>query len=67
MSEFTIHPNVYSTGKNNGLLSLLEQIWIKETAPGKVVSSLFRDLQIIMVGCGFMKFLDGILKKEAKS
>lgn len=35
MNEFTIHPQVYSTGRSRGLISLLERVWIRETELGK--------------------------------
>lgn len=34
MNELTLHPNVYSTGKSKGLISLLERIWVRELRPG---------------------------------
>ncbi len=34
MSDFSIHPNVYSTGKYSGLRPMLEDIWIRSHTPG---------------------------------
>jgi hypothetical protein len=34
MIEIAVHPNVYSTGKNSGLIQLLEQSWVRECSPG---------------------------------
>jgi len=34
MSEFAIHPHVYSTGKSTGLISMLEQVWVRALKPG---------------------------------
>lgn len=34
MNELTLHPNVYSTGKSKGLISLLERVWVTEHTPG---------------------------------
>lgn len=35
MSDFSLHPNVYSTGGSTSLLSMLERIWVRELKPGK--------------------------------
>jgi hypothetical protein len=35
MIEFALHPNVYATGAGNGLLRMLEQVWIREHTPGQ--------------------------------
>ena len=34
MIDFTIHPNVYSTGRFSGLRPMLEDIWIRSHTPG---------------------------------
>jgi hypothetical protein len=34
MSELTVHPSVYATGPNRGLLGLLEQAWVRKFQPG---------------------------------
>ena len=34
MIEFTLHPQVYSTGHNHGLIGLLERAWVREHKPG---------------------------------
>ena len=33
--EFTLHPNVYTTGKTKGLLGLLETAWVRTHTPGE--------------------------------
>lgn len=35
MSEFAIHPHVYSTGNSTGLIAMLEQVWVRAVKPGK--------------------------------
>lgn len=35
MNQFTLHPNVYSTSRANGLIKLLEEIWDDKTLLGK--------------------------------
>ena len=35
MSEFAIHPHVYSTGSSTGLIPMLEQVWVRAVKPGK--------------------------------
>lgn len=35
MNEIVLHPNVYSTGKDTGLVSILERVWINEHTPGE--------------------------------
>lgn len=35
MNEFSLHPNVYSTGRSTGLLPMLTRIWVRELKPGK--------------------------------
>jgi len=35
MSELTVHPNVYNTGQNRGLIGLLEQAWVRNFQPGE--------------------------------
>ena len=34
MNELTVHPNVYRTHRGNGLVSLLERVWLREHEPG---------------------------------
>ena len=34
MNELTAHPNVYSTSRSTGLISLLERMWVRENTPG---------------------------------
>jgi hypothetical protein len=34
MNELTLHPNVYATGHNKGLIGLLERVWVREHRPG---------------------------------
>lgn len=34
MNELTVHPNVYSTGRSKGLISMLERIWVREGPTG---------------------------------
>lgn len=34
MNELTVHPNVYATGKNKGLISLLEHVWLRDHVVG---------------------------------
>lgn len=34
MNEIVVHPNVYATGNNRGLVSLLEDSWIRGRTPG---------------------------------
>ena len=35
MNEITVHPNVYATGRNRGLVPLLERVWLREQEPGE--------------------------------
>ena len=35
MNELAVHPNVYATGRNRGLISLLERVWLREQEPGE--------------------------------
>ena len=35
MMEFTLHPNVYATGKSKGLLGLLETVWVRTHTQGE--------------------------------
>lgn len=35
MNEISLHPNVYATGESNGLVSMLEQVWVRDTTPGE--------------------------------
>lgn len=35
MNFFTLHPNVYATGRPNGLIQILEQAWVTELTPGQ--------------------------------
>lgn len=34
MNELTVHPNIYSTGRSQGLVGLLERVWLREHTPG---------------------------------
>jgi len=34
MAEFTLHPNVYTTGSLTGLRNMLEKVWVSDHAPG---------------------------------
>jgi hypothetical protein len=34
MNEITLHPNIYATGSSKGLVSLLEDVWIRGKSPG---------------------------------
>lgn len=34
MSEFAIHPQVYSTGHSKGLIGMLERVWVREAISG---------------------------------
>lgn len=34
MNELTLHPNVYRTGRSEGLVSLLERVWLQEPRVG---------------------------------
>jgi hypothetical protein len=34
MAEFTLHPNIYKTGRSAGLINLLEQVWVRDHVPG---------------------------------
>jgi hypothetical protein len=34
MSEFAIHPHVYSTGDSTGLIAMLEHVWVRSVKPG---------------------------------
>ena len=35
MNELTLHPNVYKTGRSEGLVSLLERIWLRDHQLGQ--------------------------------
>lgn len=35
MNEIAIHPNVYATGESNGLVSMLEKVWVRNTTLGE--------------------------------
>ena len=35
MRGFALHPNVYASGPLNGLLRMLEQVWVRESLPGQ--------------------------------
>ena len=35
MNELAVHPNVYATGRNRGLVALLERVWLREQEPGE--------------------------------
>ncbi len=35
MIEFSLHPNIYATGKSKGLRTMLEDIWIRSHQPGE--------------------------------
>ena len=35
MNELAVHPSVYATGRNKGLVPLLERVWLREHEPGK--------------------------------
>ena len=35
MNELAVHPSVYSTGRNTGLVPLLERVWLQETEFGR--------------------------------
>lgn len=37
MNQVTLHPNVYSTGPDKGLVALLERVWVREHTPGEGV------------------------------
>src|SRR5262245_43633853 len=34
MNELALHPNVYATGQNKGLVSILERCWVRENPRG---------------------------------
>lgn len=34
MSELALHPGVYATGESNGLVPILEQLWVRQQHPG---------------------------------
>ena len=34
MNELAVHPNVYATGPNHGLIALLERVWVREHTLG---------------------------------
>ena len=35
MNELAVHPNLYSTGRGKGLVSLLERVWLQDQAVGE--------------------------------
>ena len=35
MNEFALHPNVFATGSHRGLISMLENIWVRDSTPGQ--------------------------------
>ena len=35
MNELAVHPDVYATARNRGLISLLERVWLWEQEPGE--------------------------------
>ena len=35
MNELAVHPNIYATGRNNGLVTLLERVWLREQEAGE--------------------------------
>jgi hypothetical protein len=35
MKGFSLHPNVYATGPLNGLIRMLEHVWVREHTPGQ--------------------------------
>ena len=35
MNELTLHPNIYKTGHNKGLISLLERLWVRDHTVGQ--------------------------------
>ncbi len=35
MNEFSLHPNVYATGKHKSLLKMLENAWVRQIKPGQ--------------------------------
>ena len=34
MNDLTVHPNIYSTGRSKGLVTLLERAWVRERSMG---------------------------------
>ena len=35
MNELAVHPDVYATARNRGLISLLERVWLRKQEPGE--------------------------------
>ena len=35
MNELAVHPNIYATGRNRGLVALLERVWLREQKAGE--------------------------------
>jgi hypothetical protein len=35
MNEFALHPNVFASGNHRGLISMLENIWVRDRTPGQ--------------------------------
>lgn len=40
MNELTVHPNIYATGRNKGLVSILERVWLRDHTRGDGTSYL---------------------------
>ena len=34
MNELTVHPNIYATGRNKGLVQILERVWLRDHTMG---------------------------------
>jgi len=35
MNQLALHPNVYATGRNKGLVNILEEVWVRNHRPGE--------------------------------
>jgi hypothetical protein len=66
MNEFSLHPNVYSTGVSDGLLSMLERIWVRELKPGDGTIYLISGFANYNGGVRFFDTFRNHIKKGGK-
>ena len=50
MNQLTLHPNIYKTGHNKGLISLLERLWVRDHTVGQGTFYIVSGLPTITAG-----------------
>lgn len=66
LNSFALHPNVYATGQTDGLMRMLEHIWVRDFTSGQGTIYIISGFGMYNGGLRFYKTFEDHVKKGGK-